>query len=581
MQKYQNSYAGPTGIVIAGATVTVMKPDGTAATIYSDNGITPIATLKTGRDGEFAFYAANGRYRIILSKFGLRDEVVEDVLLFDPADNGAAQVGFVAAGAGAVARTAQDKLRDVVSAKDFGAIGDGIADDTVAIQAALNSPALQVNIPSGTYAVSNLTLGPNVRRLIGNGRPVLIARAGMAGAPIILNINARDDVLVQGVIFDGNTSNVTSFNNVVQTFMSNRVLFDMCEWRNCRGIALLASGGSRVGAIRCRWADCGLFHLTSGVRADRRQAFACTNVVRPYADFNEFERIGLDCISFATGSHNSRATNNRIDTNYAGSIYLADSTGFLVQGNRITNDSGGGNGIDVFQCTDGVIAGNQCNGNGAAGILLADVKRIAVTGNECKNNWQSGSGALPSTHRGGITLSASAANSVSNVTLAGNVCCDDQATITQRYAIGVVATGAGSFNNIRIDQSNLLSGYSAAGAMDATSIFQSTALGITGYPFSLNLVDQAEVVLYRADGTYGEFNVIQLNNGLFGKFSATPNANSVKLLDPATAYVATDTGTTQAIYYDATSNTVRLKNRTGVTRTYVVTPVSWAVNNLS
>lgn len=50
-------------------------------------------------------------------------------------------------------RTAQSKLRDVVSVKDFGAVGDGITDDTVAIQAAMNVGGT-IYFPAGTYAIS-------------------------------------------------------------------------------------------------------------------------------------------------------------------------------------------------------------------------------------------------------------------------------------------------------------------------------------------------------------------------------------------------------------------------------------------
>lgn len=69
--------------------------------------------------------------------------------------NGSSYVGFLQAGTGAVARTAQSKMRDVVSVKDFGAIGNGIANDTVAVQAAINAVVArgggQVYFPAGTY----------------------------------------------------------------------------------------------------------------------------------------------------------------------------------------------------------------------------------------------------------------------------------------------------------------------------------------------------------------------------------------------------------------------------------------------
>lgn len=67
------------------------------------------------------------------------------------------QVTFLAAGTGATQRTALEKLRDVVSVKDFGAVGNGIADDASAIQRAINalpSSGGIVLFPAGTYLVS-------------------------------------------------------------------------------------------------------------------------------------------------------------------------------------------------------------------------------------------------------------------------------------------------------------------------------------------------------------------------------------------------------------------------------------------
>jgi hypothetical protein len=53
-------------------------------------------------------------------------------------------ITFLQAGAGAVTRTAQSKMRETVSVLDFGAVGNGVADDTAAIQAAIASLPVQI-----------------------------------------------------------------------------------------------------------------------------------------------------------------------------------------------------------------------------------------------------------------------------------------------------------------------------------------------------------------------------------------------------------------------------------------------------
>lgn len=65
---------------------------------------------------------------------------------------------FIQSGAGAVVRTAQDKMRESFSVKDFGAIGDGVANDTAAVSAtiaaAIASGSKGVYAPAGVYKLT-------------------------------------------------------------------------------------------------------------------------------------------------------------------------------------------------------------------------------------------------------------------------------------------------------------------------------------------------------------------------------------------------------------------------------------------
>jgi hypothetical protein len=88
---------------------------------------------------------------------------VEEHLDALSAPNGSSLVGFVQSGTGAVARTGQEKLRDFVSVKDFGAHGDGTTDDTNAIQTAIDalwaSGGGVLSFPTGTYLIASPILG--------------------------------------------------------------------------------------------------------------------------------------------------------------------------------------------------------------------------------------------------------------------------------------------------------------------------------------------------------------------------------------------------------------------------------------
>lgn len=96
------------------------------------------------------------------------------------ASGGSSLVGFIQAGAGAVPRTVQSKLQEYISVKDYGAVGNGIADDTAAIQDAINYAATlaaaspnrgaAVDFPPGQYrCTATLTISSSRISLRGRG----------------------------------------------------------------------------------------------------------------------------------------------------------------------------------------------------------------------------------------------------------------------------------------------------------------------------------------------------------------------------------------------------------------------------
>jgi hypothetical protein len=151
------------------------------------------------------------------------------------ASGGSALVGFLQAGTGAVTRTVQAKLRDVVYVTDFGADPSGVADSSTAFQNAINTGKTVV-IPDGTYKVNNLTMSTLQQQIIGLGKALLVKNAN---GPI-LTISGPA-VTITDVQFRGDASTpVFTGDNVVIT--SNSVSLVNCGSRWAYGRAVKCTG---------------------------------------------------------------------------------------------------------------------------------------------------------------------------------------------------------------------------------------------------------------------------------------------------------------------------------------------------
>ena len=105
---------------------------------------------------------------------------------------GSQQITYNQGGVGAVTRTVQDRLRDALSVKDFGAVGDGVTDDTTAIQNAFDA-AYEVYFPKGNYKITDTIVVGNLSkprvqsRFFGSSQGTKITGdAAMAGKAMFL-----------------------------------------------------------------------------------------------------------------------------------------------------------------------------------------------------------------------------------------------------------------------------------------------------------------------------------------------------------------------------------------------------------
>ena len=106
------------------------------------------------------------------------------------------QVTFLAAGTGAVQRTALDKFRETVSVKDFGAVGDGVANDTAAIKAAIAASS-SVLFPQGTYLITESLEPTGIWKRWHFDNVDIVAP--FAGAAILLR-NTTDNLAMSGTL---------------------------------------------------------------------------------------------------------------------------------------------------------------------------------------------------------------------------------------------------------------------------------------------------------------------------------------------------------------------------------------------
>ena len=157
---------------VAGATVRIFRetPVETLATVIQSGGPIPVVGLNQNflqglyYNQETADNVANAAAGLI------PDGTITNAKVNASAGINATKLAFTT---GAVSRTVDSKLKDVVSVKDFGATGDFVTDDIVAIQAAIGSVEASrgvVFFPNGRYRISTSIRLPSFVTLQGESQ---------------------------------------------------------------------------------------------------------------------------------------------------------------------------------------------------------------------------------------------------------------------------------------------------------------------------------------------------------------------------------------------------------------------------
>lgn len=325
----------------------------------------------------------------------------------------AKQVTFKGDGTGAVVRNIHDKLGDTVSVKDFGAVGDGVTDDTASIQAALDSGAFVIHVPVGTYLVTGLTFAGT------SGEPREYLKFYGEGTLKLKNNSDStvfyatyvNKLFIEGIEVDGNATNQSAGN-----------------WY---GIAVLYCKDLTIN--RCKVHDC--YH--SGVLARGiRQTNITNNICYTNGTGNTYAGDGLTVVcSYGQIANNTCYGNNP--------SYDGDG----IQINRNTTDSSGWWSSSVDNKTL-CITGNSCFSNGRRGIKIQR-ENVLCTGNSCARNESVQIGVYESVN-------------LYNITVTGNIIGDSFTNSTASFVVdmfsstvtGLTLTGnsfAGSVSNHALD----------------------------------------------------------------------------------------------------------------------------------
>jgi len=299
--------------------------------------------------------------------------------------------------AGAVPKTVHDKLQEVVSVKDFGAVGDGTTDDTDAIILA-TIPARAVFFPPGEYVVSRPLDFSNMNNVawIGAsaGTSIISAKAGVSFAAALVTVTNVDRWRFSDLTFNwnGNASFGPPDGHGMVWFRETWYL----QFVNC--VILHNNRGLFLRDCKFGLVDGNVFNMSTPANSENYNLHIA-DVESDGGSLSEYMTITNNTLtgsgSFFAGKSFIIDGNICANSKFGAGINTWSSETKPYIGHVITNNICRDNiGKDAAGPVRGMeilgqyhqVSGNQCHGNGGPGIAWFGFKSI------CSNNvcWDNG-----------------------------------------------------------------------------------------------------------------------------------------------------------------------------------------------